>query len=191
MNASVVVSYKEPDDRLINCLAHILDNRPFELLAFSGGTEARDAQRGLEAASGDIVFFTNADTYVPTDWIARHSEYYPEYDCVLGATAYSLRSLAFRNFSAKRDVLLRYSFREIGKDRGLCWDTELGIRMEQGGVKAKIDNSIIVVHDHPGGDNINKRFSRKFNSAMILVRTRTPPTLEDIKHSLDWLRHGR
>ena len=188
MKASVVISYAEPDARLLLCQWHVLQNHPFELLSFSGGSEAEDAQRGLEAASGDVVLFTNSDAYVPPDWIEQHLRYYPEFDVVLGATAYSLKSLALRNFSGKREVLLRYGFKPLGEERGANFDTELGIRMIRGGVKAKIDNSITVMHDHPKGGPVSERFRRKFGAALVMVKMGEKPDMQDLRHALDWMK---
>lgn len=40
--------------------------------------------RGAATASGDVVLFTDADTVVPEDWVARHRRHYQR-DAVVGA----------------------------------------------------------------------------------------------------------
>lgn len=181
VRTSVVVAYKNADRRLLLCLQAIERNqpKPDQILALSGGGHADDVQRGVELADGEIVLFTDSDTYVPPDWIAQHLRHYPENEMVLGWTAYNLRSLALRNFSAKRSFLLQFGFR-AGRWKE-NFDTDFAIRAGQHG-RYIVDRRIRVRHDDPRGDLFGQRILRKIRVGMILIKRGELPTLEDISY---------
>jgi glycosyltransferase involved in cell wall biosynthesis len=179
---SVVIAYRHADERLLKCLQAIEANNPDEIMALSGNLHYQDVQRGLENASGDIILFTDSDTYVPPDWISRHLKHYPEADMVLGWTAYNLPSLALRNFSAKRAFLLRYGFRS--KRWKENFDTDLGLRLMEAKPKFVVDRSIRVIHDHPGGDRFGLRMKRKLRVGMMMLHRGYLPSLADISYFL-------
>ena len=177
-----MVAYKKADERLLKCLQALEVNGPDEIIALSGNLHFQDVQRGLENASGDIVLFTDSDTYVPPDWIASHLKHYPEHDMVLGWTAYNLASLALRNFSAKRAFLLQYGFRS--KRWKENFDTDLGLRLMEAKPKVAIDRRIRVVHDHPGGDRFGLRMKRKLRVGMMMLHRGYLPSVADISYFL-------
>ena len=186
---SVVIAYRHADERLLKCLQAIEANGPDEIMALSGNLHYQDVQRGLENASGDIILFTDSDTYVPPDWIRRHLSHYPEADMVLGWKAYNLPSLALRNFSAKRAFLLQYGFRS--KRWKENFDTDLGLRLMEAKPKFAVDRSIRVVHDHPGGDRFGLRMKRKLRVGMMMLHRGHVPSLADISYFLQTPLEGR
>jgi glycosyltransferase involved in cell wall biosynthesis len=99
-SASVVVPAFEEAQSLSRCLDS-LDGQNAEVVVVAGGEddtaalarghaavdtvvvdEGRGAgaarNRGVEAASGDVVLFTDADTTVPPDWVERHRRHYDD-----------------------------------------------------------------------------------------------------------------
>ena len=53
-----------------------LKNLPITLLKTEHNGRAAALNAGLAKSNGDIVFFTDADCVVPTDWISKHLEMY-------------------------------------------------------------------------------------------------------------------
>lgn len=104
VSVSVIVpAYEEPGN-VARCLAS-LQGQDAEVVVVAGGedddaTVARNhpvadvvveddgrgagaaRNRGVEAASGDVLGFTDADTVVPEDWVANHRRHYADDDVV-------------------------------------------------------------------------------------------------------------
>lgn len=102
--ASVVVPAHNEANRLERCLSS-LAGQDAELVVVAGGEDgtpevaaSHDAvdvvvrdenqgpgaarNRGVEAATGDVVLFTDADTVVPDDWVETHVRHYEDEDVV-------------------------------------------------------------------------------------------------------------
>lgn len=103
-SASVVVpAYEEPDN-LQRCLSALAD-QDAEVVVVAGGDDHTDAvarehpacdhvvsdegngagaarNRGVEAASGEVLLFTDADTVVPERWVATHRRHYSDDDVI-------------------------------------------------------------------------------------------------------------
>lgn len=98
MTISVVIPAYNEEKYITYTLAsiHKLTRKPDEIIVIDGGSTDRTKeiaqqhgarvilithrgigfarQKGLEAASGDIIAFTDADTIVPTDWLTKIEE---------------------------------------------------------------------------------------------------------------------
>lgn len=100
LSCSVVIPAYEEAARLRRCLDPLTDQDAEVLVVVGGddeteviagaheacdvvlrdvGTGAGAARnRGVEAAIGDVVLFTDADTVVPTDWVELHRRHYAD-----------------------------------------------------------------------------------------------------------------
>lgn len=146
----------------------------------------------LSQSSGEILFFTNSDIFVPRDWIFAHLLHYPHADMVLGRSANldmnGLLSLSFQNFSCKREVLERFPLNETRHQ-----DLDLAIRIwkdrKKHGFRWEVDNSILVeTDDNPVTGQ--KAFKYLLNIAIIYRKYRVlprPPAvpLRALKNAVD------
>lgn len=144
---------------------------PDEIIVVDGnkeGSSESDSMRiGIEKSSGEILFFTNVDCYVPSDWIERHLKWHQRgFDLVSGnrrnINPLSSSWNAFHegrpqfwqgpglgwtgsNGSIKRRVVETIGFAPT-EPRG--WDVWLSIAAVKAGFRMVIDPAIEVLHDH-------------------------------------------
>lgn len=103
-SASVVVAAHNEAALLERCLSALAEQDAELVVVASGGDGTREIaaahdavdvlvrdeergpgaarNRGVDAASGDIVLFTDADTVVPSDWVETHRRHYADEDVV-------------------------------------------------------------------------------------------------------------
>jgi len=72
-DAAVVVVAGGEDDTAAIAESHPAVDR---VVADEGRGAGAARNRGAEAASGEVLLFTDADTVVPTDWVSRHVAHY-------------------------------------------------------------------------------------------------------------------
>lgn len=139
------------------------------VLVEPGASESEGQTIGIARSSGEVVMFTNADVYVPRDWVSRHVRWIQEgYDLVGGRVVWGgdkfsftwntpvPRSpqfvqrqgmgLGFSNCSVRRDVLIAAGGL---KDMVSQHDTEFAFRVVRRGGKMVLDPATEVYHDHP------------------------------------------
>jgi GT2 family glycosyltransferase len=152
-----------------------------EVKQVPGCTEAEGQQFGAGHRPADFIFFTNSDTYVPSDWIRRHVEWHEKgYDIVSGGVfqagdlvnfVRNVRTtgkprkfptngatLGFVNFSVRSELLRRAGgIRDLPSQH----DAEFVDRALDVGASVIIDPGIEVIHDHPLG-SLRNAFARSY-----------------------------
>lgn len=140
-----------------------------ELVVEQQCTEAQGQNLGARRSDADVIFYTNSDVYVPSDWIERHVRWQAEgYPIVGGRVAWGGdryafswnypnwarvdhgitpgRGLGFGNASIRRDLYERCGgIHEIHPHQ----DMEFVLRAISMGARMVLDPEIVVYHDHP------------------------------------------
>lgn len=190
---SVVIACHNVEKTLARCLESILKNVPNEIIAVNDGSKdktkkildqykkwyknikvihlekqtgvANAEKTGIENAIGNIIFLTNADCYVPSDWIKKIMRHYqnPEVIAVGGPRidinndVTEALTLNAGNSSFRKKIMRKIGNIETNVIAGE--DTEFFMRMKHNGYKVIEDRSIVVLHDH------NKPFKKKLKEA--------------------------
>jgi Glycosyl transferase family 2 len=139
------------------------------LVVLPGCSEASGQTEGVRLARGSIIFFTNSDIYVPTDWIGKHVEWHRKGFGLTGGSvfwggdkyglAWNIRRLdrpvtlvhpgvgiGFSNCSVGKALLIENGgLRDLRSQH----DTEFALRFVSRGGRLLLDPSIQVYHDHP------------------------------------------
>jgi GT2 family glycosyltransferase len=178
---SVVVTFLRRDPKVEKCLSLIRaqTHPPMEIV--EGRPDLGEGRSYADAASrakGEWVAFTNADCYVPPDWLERLLSRASEGFEVVGGprltigdiysyawntpygVLHDMRSgLAFgwSNCLIRRSVLDRVPLRDLKSNQ----DLDFLIRAYKAGIRVCVDWSLVVVHDHPLG-SLRNAMRRQF-----------------------------
>ncbi len=203
---SIVIACRNGEKTIGRCLDSIIANKPGEIIVVndcptddtpvilesyrkkfsfikvvtlkkqSGFAVAEN--RGIEEARGDIIFLTNADCYVPSDWIAQTLKHYanpnvmavggPRIDIENGAA--SVFTLGAGNSSFRKKIVNEVGNMEKGVTAGE--DTEFFMRIKHRGYDVLEDKSIVVLHDHQIGfrNMLSKNFRYGIRGGQIARR---------------------
>lgn len=187
------------DPRLERCLAALaeqsLDRARYEIVVVDNGPDARMCRlaerfgaryvvhpeggsyaarmRGVGAASGDLLIFTDADCAPPADWLVTVARLFDDPACLVACgPSVSLGSstvaawvqwvdesrwrrmlrvdrVAYcdtRNLALRREVIERVPFDPAFRQAG---DIELGLRLHGQGVAIRLEPSMWTGHEHP------------------------------------------
>ena len=167
---SIVVALKEPDERFVKCLStlHNQDYPNYEIVT-AGGSHVLEADAyidGVQRARGTIIAFTNADCYVPSDWLSRLYTLLQQGHDIAGGPRMSVGDIyawawntPFRvapivkagiGFGWSNCMFRRHVFDKVPLRRlPVYQDLDFLARTHKADLRVAMDTSILVVHDHP------------------------------------------
>lgn len=192
MKASVVVSYIHSEDTLPTCLSRLRRQTvPCEIILINGDdykprvSQSKGEAMGVAKATGDVIFITDPDRYVPLDWVERHLVYYPEYDLVAGPVrnhpVLDLEDMNFGNISFTKEVTEFLPINDLAGQQ----DVDFAYRFLSSGFKGIIDSSIMVEEPEFRRANASHYFHAAHNHFVLRRQYRKLPPLSEIKQ----LRH--
>jgi hypothetical protein len=195
VKASVVISFILSDECKLTlpvCLDRLQHQTvPCEVIAIDGDAfKPRVSQCvgeaiGASRATGDVIFFTDPDRFVPLDWVERHLNYYPDFDLVAGPVrnhpVFDLEDMNFGNISLTREVLDFLPIRNMAGQ----WDVDFAYRFLSSGFKGIVDQSIMVEEPDFRKANASHYFYAAHNHFVLRRQYRKFPPLSELKQ----LRH--
>jgi glycosyltransferase involved in cell wall biosynthesis len=206
LRTSVVFACHNTEKTIARCLDSIISNAPHEIIAVNDASAdstkkileayskkfpslktinlekqsgfAVAENLGIEKASGDVVFLTNADCYVPHDWIPSLLKHYEDPNVMAaGGPRIDIENhkedaatLGAGNASFRKSIIKEVGNLEKGVIAGE--DTEFFMRIKHKGHGVVEDKSVVVLHDHqiPFKQILNKNFKYGIRGGQIARR---------------------
>lgn len=195
---SVVIACYNGERTIARCIDSIICNNPYEIIVVNDCSTdetpnilesyskrfsfikvinleknkgfATAEKIGIENSTGEIVFITNSDCYVPSDWISSILKHYENHNVgAVGGEMVNISNkivktitLGAHNCSFRKKIIEKVGNIETGVPSGE--DTEFFMRIKDAGYDVIFDQSTVVLHDHPIG--FGQTLEKSFNYGM-------------------------